>query len=604
MDVKTPAADAAPPFDKVLVANRGEIAVRVMRTCRALGARTVAVHSTADASSLHVRTADEAVDLGDGPASSNYLNVESIVAAAKASGADAVHPGYGFLAENADFARAVAEAGMVFIGPSPEAIATMGEKITARGVAVAAGVPLAPGSDGPVASAQDVLAFGAEHGYPVLIKASHGGGGRGMRQVDGPAGVEEAFAAAVREATAAFGNGEVYVERYLVNARHVEVQVLADAVGNTIYIGDRDCSVQRRHQKLIEEAPAPGLSDDLRAAMGEAAVRLAREVGYLGAGTVEFLVEDGRYYFLEMNTRIQVEHPVTEATSGVDIVEEQIRAAAGLPLTVVTSGAPPRGVAIEARINAENVAGGMFFPAPGVIDRIVPPAIEGVRWDAGYESGDEVLPLYDSLVGKLIATAPTRAEAIDKLLAALQALEIVGVPTTAPAAAAIVDSTTFREAAMTTVWLEGSGLLDGVGVEQDAAEPMGRDEVEVGGRYYRIPYVAEGVAVIAGAPVAAEPARAAGSGGRSSGGRRRAAAGGNEVKAPMQGTIVKANVEAGSTVATGDVLFVLEAMKMENPIRATRDGVLRTVGATVGDSVPAGTVLAEFEAEVTAGASA
>jgi acetyl-CoA/propionyl-CoA carboxylase biotin carboxyl carrier protein len=599
MDVNTSAAQAAPPFNKVLVANRGEIAVRVMRTCRALGVRTVAVHSTADAASLHVRAADEAVDLGGGPASSNYLNVESIVAAAKASGADAVHPGYGFLAENADFARAVAEAGMVFIGPSPEAIATMGEKITARGVAVAAGVPLAPGSDGPVDSAADVLAFGAEHGYPVLIKASHGGGGRGMRQVDGPDGVEEAFAAAVREATAAFGNGEVYVERYLVNARHVEVQVLADGVGHTIYIGDRDCSVQRRHQKLIEEAPAPGLTDELRAAMGEAAVRLAREVDYLGAGTVEFLVEDGRYFFLEMNTRIQVEHPVTEATSGVDIVEEQLRAAAGQSLTVVTSGGPAQGAAIEARINAENVAGGLFLPAPGVIERIVPPAIEGVRWDAGYESGDEVLPLYDSLVGKLVATAPTRAEAIERLLAALAALEVAGVPTTAPAAAAIVDSPTFREAAMTTVWLEGSGLLDTVGVEgEDAEEPLGRDEVEVGGRYYRIPYVAEGAVVATGAPaVAAEPSRASGSGNRSGGGRRRAAAGGNEVKAPMQGTIVKANVEAGSTVATGDVLFVLEAMKMENPIRATRDGVLETVNATVGDSVPAGTVLAAFGAE-------
>lgn len=347
-------------FTKILIANRGEIAVRIMSTCAQLGVKTVAVHSEADRNSYHVRCADESVNLGDGPASENYLSPQAIIKAAQDTGAEAIHPGYGFLSENAGFARAVQDAGLVFIGPPADAISTMGEKVAARAVAVAADVPLAPGSDGAIETAEQIVTFGEEHGFPVVVKASAGGGGRGMRRIDTPEDAADALSSAVREATAAFGNGEVYLERYLTNARHVEVQVFADSHGNTVYYGDRDCSVQRRHQKLLEEAPAPGLSDEMRRDMGEAAVRLAREVGYRGAGTVEFMVEGDKFYFLEMNTRIQVEHPVTELVQDLDLVAEQLRVASGEELSVTDSGRAPQGAAVEARINAEDIAGGRF----------------------------------------------------------------------------------------------------------------------------------------------------------------------------------------------------------------------------------------------------
>ena len=441
---------------KVLVANRGEIAVRIIRTCAEAGIASVAVYSEADAHALHVRLADESVLLGGAPASDSYLAIPKIIEAAKATGAQAIHPGYGFLAENTAFAAAVEDAGLIFVGPPSSAMEAMGSKIAAREVAARADVPQVPGSQGAIESAADVVAFGAEHGYPVAIKATYGGGGRGMRMVASAAEAEAAFVAAKQESAAAFGRDEVYLERYLLSARHVEVQVFADSHGSAVWIGDRDCSVQRRHQKLIEEAPAPGLSDDLRRAMGEASVRLAKQVGYVGAGTVEYLVEpdEDRFYFLEMNTRIQVEHPVTEQTQGLDLIAEQLSVAAGERLSITESGAPPRGHAVEVRVNAEDTRGAMFMPCPGPISLLQAPTRAGVRWDGGYESGDEVQPFYDSLIGKLIVWAPTRDRALDRLQLALDELVVVGVPTTVPAARVILAHKDFRRCAMHTNWLE------------------------------------------------------------------------------------------------------------------------------------------------------
>lgn len=584
-------------FTKILIANRGEIAVRVIRSCRALGIASVAVHSEADANSYHVRLADESVDLGPGAASENYLNVDKILAAAKATGAQAIHPGYGFLSENASFARAVSEAGLVFIGPSPEAISTMGEKVAARAVAVAAEVPLAPGSNGAITGAVDVLDFGAEHGYPILVKASAGGGGRGMRLIESQEQAADAVAAAVREATAAFGNGEVYLERYLTNARHVEVQVFADTFGNTVYVGDRDCSVQRRHQKLLEESPAPGLSAEMRAAMGDSAVRLAQHVGYAGAGTVEFLVEGDKFYFLEMNTRIQVEHPVTEMVHGVDLIAEQIKVAAGEKLSLGDRLAP-QGAAIEARINAEDVAGGRFLPAPGPLKELKGPEGEGLRFDAGYESGDEVLPFYDSLIGKLIAYGPDRETALNRLEDGLQRLVVEGVPTTVPAALTVIRHEDFRTVQFSTRWLEETVDFS----EEPEDEPLARNEVEVVGRFYVIPQFfdvvpGQGAFVPAGAVAPAAPAEAAEAGQRQRGpgrARHKGKASDGSVKAPMQGTIVKVNVGEGQSVETGDLLFVLEAMKMENPIHAPAAGIVGPIHAEVGDSLAAGTLLTQL----------
>ncbi|KQR70069.1 carbamoyl phosphate synthase [Arthrobacter sp. Leaf337] len=586
-------------FSKILIANRGEIAVRVIRSCRSLGIQSVAVHSEADTASLHVREADEAVDLGPGAASENYLNIERIIAAARETGAQAIHPGYGFLSENAAFARAVVEAGLAFIGPSPEAISTMGEKVAARAVAIAAEVPLAPGSKGAITGAEDVVAFGAEHGYPILVKASAGGGGRGMRLVESEEQAEDAVAAAVREATAAFGNGEVYLERYLTSARHVEVQVFADKLGNTIYVGDRDCSVQRRHQKLVEESPAPGLSPELRAAMGAAAVRLAQHVGYAGAGTVEFLVEGEKFYFLEMNTRIQVEHPVTEMVHGVDLIAEQIRVAAGDELSI-RDRLTPQGAAIEARINAEDVAGGRFLPAPGLLEELTPPEGEGLRFDTGYQSGDEVLPFYDSLIGKLIAYGPDRETALARLEDGLERLMVRGVPTTVPASLKVIRHEDFRSARFTTRWLEETVDFS----EEPEEEPLARNEVEVGGRFYIIPQFSDragaGHANGHGSSWAA-PADEAGTGGgqrpRNTRVRGKGKASDGSVKAPMQGTIIKVNVEEGQDVAAGDILFVLEAMKMENPIQAPAAGTVGQVHAVVGDSMAAGTLLTQLVLE-------
>ncbi|MDH6277816.1 acetyl-CoA/propionyl-CoA carboxylase biotin carboxyl carrier protein [Aurantimicrobium minutum] len=584
-------------FKKVLIANRGEIAVRIMRSAKELGITSVAVYSDADAQALHVRSADETVALGDGPAKDNYLNIEKIIQAAKKSGAEAIHPGYGFLSENAEFAAAVTAAGMKFIGPSEHAIRTMGEKVAARAVAVEANVPLAPGTNHAVSGEAELLEFGEKNGYPILIKASNGGGGRGMRQAKSADEVAEAFASAVREATAAFGSGDVFVERYLTNARHVEVQVFADSHGNAVFYGDRDCSVQRRHQKLLEEAPAPFLSEELREQMGEAAVRLAREVAYEGAGTVEFLVEDNKFYFLEMNTRIQVEHPVTEMVTGVDLVSEQIRVAAGLPLNLPTSLTSVNGAAVEARINAEDVAGGNFFPSPGLIESISVPEGSSIRWDSGYLSGDEVSPNYDSLVGKLIVHGANRAEAIKGLYDALAALKIEGISTTIPAAMAVLDHSDFQSGAFSTLWLERSVTLPESGEEYEGA--LTRQEVEVGGRFFVIPFIDENFVGVASAGAQTAASDSAGSGrgkSRRSGGKAAGAQSDGKVKAPMQGTIVKMNVAVGDAVTEGTVLFVLEAMKMENPIKAPFDGTVKEINVELGSAIAAKTVLAEIEA--------
>ncbi|WP_335934776.1 acetyl-CoA carboxylase biotin carboxylase subunit [Streptomyces sp. PTD5-9] len=598
---------------KVLVANRGEIAVRVLRTCRELGLTGVAVHSHPDAAALHVRTADEAVSLGGTTAAESYLDIAKVVRAALDSGADAVHPGYGFLAENAEFARAVEAAGLVFIGPPAAAIEVMGEKVAAREVAGRAGVPLVPGTREPVTGPAEIRAFGAEHGYPLVIKASYGGGGRGMRTVGSPDEAEQAFEAAGREAAAAFGHADVYVERYLAGARHVEVQILADRHGNTVWLGDRDCSVQRRHQKLVEEAPAPGLPSELRVRMGEAAVRLARSVDYVGAGTVEYLVEGDAFHFLEMNTRIQVEHPVTEEVLGLDLVAEQLRIARGEPLSVTASGPEPRGHAIECRVNAENTAGGLFVPAPGRITALRPPSGPGVRFDSGYEAGDEVQPYYDSMIGKLLVRAPDRPTAIRRLRAALDGLAVEGVPTTAPAVRAVLDHPDFAAGAVSTRWLEQSVELpddapapaeDDGGAEPEA--PPGREEVWVAGRPYTVPYFGPGATAIAADPArpAAGPARPAarragtapaGSGRRDRGRRGTGTVPDGSVTSPMQGTVIAVDVAEGDAVEEGQILFVVEAMKMENPVRARRAGTVTGVEAVTGDVVTAGQVLAVLE---------
>ncbi len=605
MSLTTPAlrAETKRMFSKILVANRAEIAVRIIRTCRELGITSVAVHSDADAGAMHVRLADEAYGLPGVSASDTYLDVAKIVEIAVDCGADAVHPGYGFLAENAGFAKAVEDAGLTFIGPPSSAIDVMGEKVAARAVAAQADVPQVPGSDGPVETPEEILAFGETFGYPIAIKASYGGGGRGMRVVTDSASVPEAFASARAEATAAFGRGDVYLERYLDNARHVEVQVFADKHGNVVWLGDRDCSVQRRHQKVVEEAPAPGLSDAMRAAMGEASVRLAKQVGYVGAGTVEFLVEADReaFYFLEMNTRIQVEHPVTELVIGMDLIAEQIRVASGETLSLTTSGPAPRGHAMEVRLNAEDVTEGAFRPSPGRITALSIPYGAGVRFDGGYEAGDEVQPYYDSMIGKLIAWAPTREQCIDRLLDVMRETRIVGVPTTIPAAEVVLSQEDFRSASISTRWLEHSlnlgELLPAAPIpdahdehaEMDAA---GGEELWVAGRRYFItPPLAVGA--VAAAPSGGARRRAASTGGP--GGKRAAAAGNGVHTSPMQGTVVELKVEIGQTVEAGDVLVMLEAMKMQNPVKATVGGTVSDMPAKVGDVVPAGTVLVVVE---------
>ena len=439
-------------FDKVLIANRGEIALRVHRACKEMGIATVAVHSTADAEAMHVRLADESVCIGEAPASSSYLNTAALLSAATITGADAIHPGYGLLSENAEFAQMVIDHGFVFIGPSPDHIRMMGDKITAKDAVKALGVPVVPGSDGAVRDEARARGVAEEIGYPVLIKASGGGGGRGMKVAASPEEIGSAFSTARAEAKSNFGNDEVYIEKYLARPRHIEIQVLADGFGSVVHLGDRDCSLQRRHQKLLEEAPSPALNEAERAAIGRTVTKAIGKLGYLGAGTLEFLYEDGEFYFIEMNTRVQVEHPVTEAITGIDIVREQIRIAAGLPLGYAQEDISFSGHAIECRINAENPE--TFLPAPGRIGLYHPPGGLGVRVDSAMYAGYTVPPYYDSLIAKLIVHGRTRNEALMRLRRALGEYVIEGVETTIPLHVRLTEDSSFVNGAYDIHWLE------------------------------------------------------------------------------------------------------------------------------------------------------
>ena len=591
---------------KVLIANRGEIAVRVIRTCREMGVATVAVYSELDRDALHVRLADEAYALGGQTAAESYLNTEAILDVIERSGADAVHPGYGFFSENTDFARAITERGVTFIGPPPEAIDVMGDKISARHAAERAGVSGVPGRTDVLTSPEQITTFGNEFGWPVAIKAAYGGGGRGMKVVQGPGEAAEALESAMREALSYFGRDECYVERYLAWPRHVEMQIICDTHGNGIWLGERDCSAQRRHQKLIEESPAPDFPHDVRVAMGEASIKVAHACGYVNAGTVEFLYQDGEFFFLEMNTRLQVEHPVTELVTGLDLVEWQLRVASGEPIGFTQDDVQCNGHAIEVRINAENPAEGAFLPSPGTITRLVAPGGPGVRLDAGYESGDTVSQFYDNLVAKLVTWGHDREAARRRMLRAIEETVIEGVATTLPADVAILRHPDFIAAEHSTNWVEQTLDLTGVTSDTTAIAPTAaptddgeaaprvlRDvTAEVDGRRYQVklwvPDLGDAVAVHVGAGL-----------GRGAGPKRpkaAAAAGGSgTVAVPMQGTIVKVLVAVGDAVEVGQTICVLEAMKMENNVNAEKAGTVTDVRVAPGESVGPGDVIAVIE---------
>ena len=588
---------ATTTFSKVLIANRGEIAVRVIRACQELGIGTVAVYSELDRNALHVRLADEAFALGGQSAAESYLNTEAILDAIERSGAQAVHPGYGFFSENADFARAITDRGVTFIGPPPSAIEVMGDKISAREAAEKVGVHGVPGVAQFLAGPDEVVAFGTEYGWPVAIKAAFGGGGRGMKVVKNADGAADAWESAQREALAYFGRDECYVERYLTKPRHIEVQVVCDQHGNGVYLGTRDCSAQRRHQKLVEEAPAPGLPADVAKAMGEAALKVALGCDYTNAGTVEFLYEDGEFHYLEMNTRLQVEHPVTELVTGVDLVALQLHIAAGGELPFTQDDIVLEGHAIEIRINAEDPAGGAFTPSPGPITKLRVPSGYGVRFDGGYEEGDEVSQYYDNLVGKLICWGADRPTAIARTLRALREFVIEGVATTIPADIAIVEHPDFAAVEHSTKWVEEVLEIPasaGAPVATDGEEAeatVKRDvTVEVNGKRFQVAmWVPE--SAMAGAPAGAAKKRTR----RSSSGGSSGGSGSGDVAVPMQGTIVKVLVEVGQEVAVGDTIVVLEAMKMENNVNAEKAGTIKTVQAEPGQSVGSGDIVATIE---------
>ena len=579
---------------KILIANRGEIAVRVIRTAREMGIATVAVYSELDRNALHVRLADEAYALGGQTAAESYLNTEAILDAIRKSGADGVHPGYGFFSENADFAQAITEMGVAFIGPPPEAIVEMGDKVSSRKAALRGGAPIVPGTTEFVTTAKEITDFGNEFGWPVAIKAAFGGGGRGMKVVQSADQVQEAMDSAQRESKAFFGRDEIYVERYLTWPRHIEVQLVGDKHGNVVWVSTRDCSAQRRHQKLIEEAPAPGLPDGVEEAMGEAAVKAAKAVGYYNAGTVEFIYQDDNFFFLEMNTRLQVEHPVTEVITGIDLVEWQIRVASGekLPMTQKQVAAKRNGHGIEVRINAENPTAGKFLPSPGTITKLTTPDGFGTRFDGGYEAGDTVSQYYDNLVGKLIVWGKDRDTAIARTIRALDEMVVEGLHTTIPADLAILRHPDFSAVTHSTKWVEEtldlSGLVSTVGgsATNDEGLVERATTIEVNGKRFDVKmWVPE----FASGPVAKakKPTRgASGSGG---------AANSGDVAAPMQGTIVKVTVEVGQEVAVGDSVVVIEAMKMENQITAEKAGKVTKVNVKVGDKVGAGDILVVIE---------
>ncbi len=579
------------PFSKVLVANRGEIAIRVFRTLRELGIGTVAVYSEADRSSLHVAAADEAYLIGPGPPAESYLNEERLLEVARRAGAKALHPGYGFLAENAGFARAVARAGLVWIGPPPEAIEVMGSKTAARARMAAAGVPVVPGTTEPVTSAEEVVRLGEELGWPIAIKAAAGGGGKGLRVVHDRADAERAFESARREGEAYFGDPTVYVERYLEDPRHVEVQVLADAHGNVIHLGERDCTIQRRHQKLVEETPSPAVNEELRERIGGVAVEAARAVGYRSAGTIEGLLSrEGEYFFLEMNTRIQVEHTVTEMATGLDLVREQVLIAAGEPLWLRQEDVRLTGHAIECRINAEDPSNG-FLPSPGRITSYREPGGPGVRVDSGVTAGSEIPALYDPLVAKLVVQGVDREHARRRMLRALGEFEIGGITTLLGFHRALLEHPCFVEGATCHGVVESEELAERaeqlshktttVPAASDGAALRARlSMVELDGRRYEVKtFVPE--------PPHAELARRR---------RERAAAGGHggakdAVVTPMQGTVLAVEVVEGDEVEAGQVLCIVEAMKMENEIAAHRSGVVTELAVEPGQAVSRGQVL-------------
>jgi acetyl-CoA/propionyl-CoA/long-chain acyl-CoA carboxylase, biotin carboxylase, biotin carboxyl carrier protein len=584
------------PFSKVLVANRGEIAIRVFRTLRELGIECVAVYSDADRRAAHVRNADEAYRLGPGPAAESYLRGDVVVDVAARAGAEAIHPGYGFLAENAAFARLVEDAGLVWIGPPPAAIELMGSKTAARSAMRAAGVPIVPGAVDPVRSGGEIAALGQEIGYPLIVKAAAGGGGKGMEIVRGPDDADRAFEAATRQGEKYFADPTVYVERYLEDPRHVEVQVLADAHGNVVHLGERDCTIQRRHQKLVEETPSPAVDATLRERIGTIAVDAARAAGYRSAGTIEgLLTPEGDYFFMEMNTRIQVEHTVTEAVTGLDLVREQVLVAAGEPLSVTQADVTMRGHAIECRVNAEDVRAG-FLPAPDRITAYAEPAGPGVRVDSGVEAGDEVSGLYDPMIAKVIVHDVDRERATARMLRALAEFRIEGPPTLLGFHRALLEHPCFvagttcagvvesEELAARAEELEHSfshGTTSVPGSADGAVSTVSRiAAVEVDGRSYE-------VRLEVTAPPWAALARAR---------RERRAAGGagaadGAVTSPMQGTVLKVEVAEGDEVSAGQLLCVVEAMKMENEIVAPRVGVVRDLAVAPGTAIASGQLL-------------
>jgi len=592
---------------KVLIANRGEIAVRIARACEDAGIASVAVYADIDADAMHVGAAGDAYSLGGNSPADTYLNIPKLLEVAARSGADAVHPGYGFLSENADFAQAVLDAGLAWIGPAPEAIRQLGNKITAREIAVRAGAPLVAGSDGPVASAAEARAFAEQHGLPVAIKAAFGGGGRGLKVVRELAEVEEAFDSAVREAVVAFGRGECFVEQYLDRPRHVEAQVIADTHGNVVVVGTRDCSLQRRHQKLVEEAPAPFLTPSQREAIYSSAKAICREAGYTGAGTVEFLVSaGGAVAFLEVNTRLQVEHPITEETSGIDLVQEQFRIAAGLPLSVL-SDPEPRGHSFEFRINAEDVGRG-FLPSPGTVAGFVGPTGPGIRLDAGVRAGSVVPPQFDSLLAKLVVTGADRQQAIRRARRALAEMDISGLATVLPFHRAVLEAPEFTSPdglGVHTRWIE-TEFADRIPAdpEYSAVAPSGARRtitVDVDGKRLAIGLPADLLDGWArsGGSLSGVPFTSDGGAGLSSDASSAAlpesAVPESALVAGMAGTVVKWLVEPGASVAAGDPLVVLEAMKMETQVPAHRGGTLSSVVSAAGGVVSVGSVLGHIE---------
>jgi acetyl-CoA/propionyl-CoA carboxylase biotin carboxyl carrier protein len=582
-------------FDTVLVANRGEIALRVMRACKELGLRTVAIYSEADRHAPHVAYADAAYLVGPASAAQSYLNIERIIEVARESGAGAVHPGYGFLAENPSFARAVTLAGLVFIGPPAEVMERMGGKVAARREARAAGVPVVPGTMYPVGTLEELRACALEYGYPIAIKAVAGGGGRGFRVVFEESELRQAFESARREAEIGFGNADVYVEKYLTNPRHIEIQVLADTYGNVLHLGERECSIQRRHQKLIEESPSPVITPDMRKRMGEAAVRLAKQVGYVSAGTLEFIYQDGEFYFLEMNTRIQVEHTVTEMVTGVDLVKAQIRIARGERLWLTQDDIMIRGHAIECRINAEDPANN-FRPSLGTLVEYSEPYGFGVRVDSGVHKGYTIPQHYDSLIAKLICWGDDRAEAIARMRRALADYRIVGVAHTIPFHLATMAHPVFQEGKATINFIPhhladqlstlSQGPISTVSVGSVVSGPARIFEVEVNGRLFTV-RVAETETRSERTERRIRQDRAA---------HRALHSVADGVASSLQGIVSAVLASPGQEVEAGQVVFVIEAMKMENEVRAPRKGVIGEVRVQVGQTVEPGTVLATYRA--------